>query len=145
MALSPYETRLSWPVQYVKYIIPRSTDPFDGAAHPHRGRLLLGKGRGCGKQGKARRAESAPCHRVHCDPPEPSPADQCRPPNEQPTAVMLIPAAAISRPCNSIPAPMLRVPDELFGWHSQDLLASSRHRSMHLLARPGGCTRSAVS
>src|SRR5215831_10684001 len=35
-------------------------------------------------------------------------------------------------------APMVRVPDELFGWHSQDLLASSRHRSMHLLARPGG-------
>src|SRR6266481_3711719 len=28
----------------------RSIDPFDGAAYPHRGRLLLGKGRGCGKQ-----------------------------------------------------------------------------------------------
>src|SRR5262249_30199960 len=35
-------------------------------------------------------------------------------------------------------ARMVRVADELFGWHSQDLLASSRHRSMHLLARPGG-------
>src|SRR5262249_6226372 len=39
-------------------------------------------------------------------------------------------------------APMLRIPDELSGWHSQDLLKAKpflgRHRSMHDWARTWG-------
>src|SRR5262249_45194733 len=55
------------------------------AAHPHRGRLLLGKGRGCAEQqGKARRAENAPCHLVHCDPPNSHRPMKCRPANDNP-------------------------------------------------------------
>jgi len=59
--------------------------------------LLLGKACGCGKQQrKSRSGESAPCHLVHYDPPEPAAIHQRLPANENPHAVMFIPTAAMT-------------------------------------------------
>src|SRR5215468_8567791 len=73
----------------------RSIDAFDGAPYPHRRRLLLGKGRGCDKQGKARRAERRRVIWSIVILPNSRRSDRLR--SEQPAVVMLIPAAAPTR------------------------------------------------